>query len=264
MRSLPLIVLPLFALFASARTEAQQTRIEAYALESQLKSGNATELRDALRTLAAVDKATLPQQVRGALVQALLDESARHKRRYFQSKEGKALDPLPDPELITPLSIAVAEMKDPATIPAMAASLGYGSPLVKALVAFGSASIPHVAAVVMSPESTDSAVNYGLMTLRMIVERLGGPEKIDPSLLIELRHVASYHLTNRPRFIPTTWWAMDLASVLGDPTLRARLQQFTDEPKLAVEFGAIDDEVVAQTRKRATDRLRGVPPMPRP
>ncbi len=176
----------------------------------------------------------------------------------------EALEPLPVPELMGSLSRAVAALHDPRTIPALAESLGVGFAAIRTLAGFGELAAPAVLGVVMSPRSTGSAVNEGLIALRFMVEgsRTGRP--LSPSTLARITEAAEHHLTTSPRFIGTVWWAIDLAVTLEDPNLRTIVQRYASDPNLAVAMGAFDPDVVAQTQRRAADGLAGVPPLPRP
>lgn len=230
----------------------------------QLVSEDAIVQRRALESIAAADKRSLSEEVKAALATALLREAERNTRRYWQQREGKQLEPLPDPELLPRLARVVAEMEDSRAIPAMAAALGPGLPLVRGLATFGTAAVPDVIRVAMSPQSTHYAVNDGLVVLRMIVEHAGGAKELDRQTLLDMRRVARHHLITRPRFIGTVWWAMDLAVLLDDPTLRSVVERFAQDAELAVSMGASDDAVVLETQQRAAARLAGVPALPRP
>ncbi len=237
---------------------------EPRALAEQLRSVDAVQQRRALQALDAMNKRQLPDELKEALSDALLVETKRHVRRYWQDREGKPLEPLQDPELVAALARAVADTRDPKSIPTMAEALGPGFMLVRGLVEFGTLAIPDVVRVTMAPESTHDAVDHGLITLRMIVERAGGVTALTRRQAMQVREVAEHYLTTRPRFISTLWWAIDLASVLDDAALRARMQRLATDPELAAAMGAWDQDVVVKTQQRAADRLAGLQPLPRP
>jgi hypothetical protein len=247
--------------FAMAAT-AQEP--EPRALASQLRSSDAVQQRRALQALDAMDKRQLPDELKDALSEALLVETKRNTRRYWQHREGKPLEPLQDPELVAALARAVVETRDRNAIPAMAESLGPGFSLVRGLVEFGTLALPDVIRVTMAPGSTHDTVDHGLITLRMIVERAGGVTALTRRQATQVREVAEHYLTTRPRFISTLWWAIDLASVLDDAKLRAHMQRLATDPELAAAMGAWDQDVVVKTQQRAADRLAGLQALPRP
>lgn len=237
---------------------------EPRALANQLRSPDAVQQRRALQALDAMDKRHLPEELKDALSEALLVETRRNTRRYWQHREGKPLEPLQDPELVAALARAVVETRDPNAIPAMAEALGPGFSLVRGLVEFGTLALPDVVRVTMAPDSTHDTIDHGLITLRMIVERAGGVSALTRRQAMQVRAVAKHYLTERPRFISTLWWAIDLAAVLEDAMLRERMQRLATDPELAAAMGAWDQDVVVKTQQRAADRLAGLLPLPRP
>ena len=66
-------------------------------------------------------------------------------------------------------------------------------------------------------------------------------------------------------FITTVWWAIDLAVVLDDIRLKGLVQSIAANPaSISLVRGTMDAELIEMTRRRATERLSGIPPMPRP
>jgi hypothetical protein len=63
--------------------------------------------------------------------------------------------------------------------------------------------------------------------------------------------------------IVTLGAAIDLAAVLGDPDLRRILESLASDPNAVASRGIVAGSI-EWIRKRATDRLAGVPPVPRP
>ncbi|MCC7125360.1 MAG: hypothetical protein IT178_10965 [Acidobacteria bacterium] len=228
----------------------------------QLRSDDAATQRGALEALG--DSAAWSEEIKGALVTALRSEAERNRRRYHQARQSQPVEPLADPELVARLAAAVAEIDDTRAIPVMADALGPGLPLIKALARFGTRAVPDVARVAMSAESTHYAVNDSLIVLRMIAERAAPDGGLPAAEATLAKQVASHHLTSRPRFVGTLWWAIDLAVTLNDPALRANVEAFARDPQLAVAMGASDPDQVLQTQQRAAARLAGVPPQPRP
>ncbi|HQZ40021.1 MAG TPA: hypothetical protein PLH72_13370 [Vicinamibacterales bacterium] len=234
------------------------------AIASQLVSNDPVQQSRALLAVETMDQSTLGDDVKAALATALQQESRRNTRRYWQNRAGQALEPLPDPELMAHLSRVVAELHDPRTIPALAESLGVGSPAIRTLAGFGELAAPAVLDVVMSPASTHYAIDQGLIALRFMVEASRTGHRLSPSILERIGHAAEYHLTHRPRFIFTVWRAIDLAVTLQDPRLRTIVQAFASGPQPATAMGATDSDDLERTQKKALDGLAGVPPLPRP
>lgn len=234
-------------------------------LASQLSSGNADEVRRALEAVRTLDPQELSDEVRAAMADALVQESRRNNRRYWQDRRKTPPEPLPDPELIAALAEGVAELGDPRTIPALAEALGVGLPVIRALASFGDDAAPAVLTVLMAPESTHYAVNDGLIALRFMVERSGtSSSRLTAATVARMKAAAERHLTVRPRFIGTVWWAIDLAVSLQDEGLRAIVEGLATDPGRVMDIGVSDPDVVYQTQRRAADRLAGVPPLPRP
>jgi hypothetical protein len=245
-------------------TEAKSQPHPQGVIVQQLLSGDATQQRKALDSLEGLEGGQLSEEVKNAMATALQQESRRHVQRYWQVSAKAILEPMPDPELLALLARSVSELHDPGMIPALAESLGVGFSVTRAHAEFGDAAADAVLDIVMSPQSTHYAVNDGLIALRLMVE-LAGPERgLPPSTMARIREAAEYHLTSKPRFIGTVWWALDLAAVLPASPLREIVEAFASDPALARAMGATDPDVVYQTQRRAADRLAGVPPLPRP
>lgn len=234
------------------------------AVIQRLVSGNATRQREALDSLKGLERGQLGERVRDAMATALQQESRRNARRYWQGRANAIPEPLPDPELVAALARAVSELRDPRMIRALAESLGVGFSVTRALAEFGDDAAGAVLDVVMSPQSTHYAVNDGLIALRLMVELAGPGRGLPPNTMARIREAAEHHLTSKPRFIGTVWWALDLAAALPDAPLRGIVEAFASDPALARAMGATDPDVVYQTQRRAADRLAGVPPLPRP
>lgn len=244
---------------------SQQDRQERQdVIVQQLLSGDSAQHREALDSLKSLDRGHLSERVKNAMATALLQESRRNARRYWQDPAHAVPEPLPDPELMASLARAVSELQDPRLIPALAESLGAGFAVTRALAAFGDQAAGAVLDVVMSPQCTHYAVNDGLIALRLVVEMATPERPLSPVTMARIREAAEHHLTTKPRFIGTVWWAIDLAAILSDARLRRTVEAFASDPALARAMGADDPDVVYQTQRRAADRLAGVPPLPRP
>ena len=80
--------------------------------------------------------------------------------------------------------------------------------------------------------------------------------------LSEIRRAVSLHLTGKPYFT-TLWMAMELAPVLGDADRRRILEFLASDPNEVIARGIQGPELIELTRRRAADRLAGIP-LPRP
>jgi len=122
--------------------------------------------------------------------------------------------------------------------------------------------LPAVLAVVTSAESDREAVGTGLMALRFMVESAGA-RPLSAGARERIKQAAELWLAARQQSILTLGPAIDLAAVLGDPDLRRILESLASDPN-AVASRGIHVGSIELIRKRAADRLAGVPPLPRP
>jgi|GEM_PF-6851355 len=239
-----------------------QTQIE---IRDQLLSSDVGERSNALEKARRMGLARVSPQVRSALIEALQREATLHRRRAVADRRGESLPSLDDPELLIRLASAVGELRDPASIPALAAALGNGFAVIRPLAAFGERAVPSVLAIESSPESGTGAVNHALITLRFIVEEAGARGGLSPSTLAELRRVAARRLATGEAASPTTlWWAIDLAWMLDDPDLRQSVEALATDTSEVIARGITDPGLIEQTQRRAADRMAGLPPLPRP
>jgi hypothetical protein len=210
--------------------------------------------------------ARVSPQVRSALIEALQREATLHRRRAVADRRGESLPSLDDPELLMRLASAVGELRDPASIPALAAALGNGFAVIRPLAAFGERAVPSVVAIEASPESSTGAVNHALITLRFIVEEARGRGGFNPNTLAELRRVAARPLATGETASATTtlWWAIDLAWMLDDPDLRQSVEALATDTSEVIARGIMDPGLIEQTQRRAADRMAGLAPLPRP
>lgn len=266
LRSAALFLTMLLAIIVglSAAQDPPSTREHAErALVTQISQGNYQARSRALEIARSLGPDNMGDELRGAIIRELQREARVHVQRYSAERRGQPLPPLEDPEFIARAASVVADLKDPRAIPALAETLGIGFVTIHALADFGQQAAPAVVQIVMSPESTHYAVDDGLITLRLMVERMD-QHPLNADTLARIRQAAEHHLTVRQRFIGTTWWAIDLAATLKDPSLRRIVELIASDPSQAVSRGAEDSDDVLQTQMRANDRLAGVPPLPRP
>jgi hypothetical protein len=155
------------------------------------------------------------------------------------------------------------DLKSPRAIPELVKTLGLGFTFVPhQLAEFGEDAAPAVLAAVTSAESDRELVATGLMALRFMVEGAGS-RPLSAGTRERIRQAAERWLDARQQSILTLGAAIDLAAALGDPGFRRILESLASDPN-AVASRGIDAGSIEWIRKRATDRLAGVPPLPRP
>jgi hypothetical protein len=244
------------------RVGAQPKQVDQRAVAQQLLSNDSDQRREALATIRTMGATNAGPEIRGALL-TLLD--AQNRVIEEARTQGSTIERRLDPEFHSRLTQTVVELRDPRTIPALAQSLGTGFVLHRALAGFGEAAAPAVLAVVTSPQSSYDAINEGLIALRFMVE--GAQSQ---PLLADTRQriaaAAAQHLSQPGRPIGTGTTlrrAIDLAVVLGDPNLRRIVEAIASDPKEVTARGVTDPDLIAQTQRRASDGLAGVPALPR-
>ena len=223
------------------------------ATAKRLASDVAPDRRSALEAARAIPVAQRGPELRAALLTLLERQNAVGRDARSRSLP---LDAVEDPEFVSAVQRTVAEMRDPATIPALASALGMFV-LVRPLADFGEQAIPAVVDVVSSPSSRYSAVDDGLRVLRLIVEGASGPLSGRSRAL--LGDAARTRLAGEQKFT-TLWYAIDLAAVLGDADLTQTLRSLATDSGAVIARGVRTPRLVEQTRKRAADRLAGVRP----
>ena len=100
------------------------------------------------------------------------------------------------------------------------------------------------------------------MALRFMVES-AGTRPLSAGVREKIAQAAGQWLAARQQSILTLGAAIDLAAVLGDTDLRRILESLASDPN-AVASRGIAAGSIEWIRKRAADRLAGVPPLPRP
>lgn len=201
-------------------------------------------------------------ELRAALFAALAREARSHQERYEAASRYQLLKPLEHPEHISFLTRTVVALRDPASIPALAATLFTGSLVPHAISQFGEAAAPAVIGVVTNDQGWHEEVSGGLMALRFMVERRGSLP-LSASTLQQVRDATLRILNGGPRF-PVLWQAIDLAIVLDDPELKAVVETLAKDPNAVMARGIVASHIVESTQQRARDRLAGIPPLPRP
>ena len=258
----PAVVLATVLLVTVLPTPSMEAELDQRAVAQHLLGDNVAERSKALGVAESVGPENASPELRAALI-ALLE---RGNRIVAEARRRKvAVATLENPEFIARVARVVASLKDPQAIPALAGALDAGSTAVADVLAnFGEQAAPTVLAVVMSPQSTDYAVDEGMIALRVMVEE-AGTRPLSAGTLEEIRRVAEHYLTalqRSPTIGATLRRAIDLAVVLNDAGLRGIVEALASDPNEVIARGVTDPGDIARTQKWAADRLAGVPPLP--
>lgn len=249
------------ALTACASAQVNQRNIAQDLLRTDVAARNR-----ALETAIKLGPANTGPELRVALIKALEQEGQIHARRHDSFRRGESLPPLEDPEFILAVSRTVAQLRDPNAIPALAGALGTGFTVIRALAGFGERAAPAVLAVVTNADSYHEAVNEGLIALRLMVES-SQAHPLSAGTTVQIKRAAEQRLNTLGQMASTgstLRWAIDLAVTLGDPDLRRIVESLAADRRQVMARGVSDPELIARTQKRATERLAGMPAMPRP
>ena len=259
----PFLLLGSALVAAALHTASLNAQVDQRALAQQLLRGGIGERSRALETARAIQPRNIGPELRAALISTLEREGQLHARRDEADRRGEAVEPLEDPEFIFRVSSVVAELRDPLAIPALTGALGTGSgsPVTKALVAFGEQAVPALVEPVGSPRASPYVVDGALIVLRFLVEG-AGPQPLSASSLNNIRRGAKSRLTGK-QYFTTLWWAIDLAVALDDAELRRIVGSLASDPDEVVARGIDDPELIEETQRLAAERLAGVPPKPR-
>lgn len=258
-RIVPLVA-ALLTLLPIRQMDAQ---VDQRALAQRLLSDDAALRTQALKTVRSLGPLNIGPELRTALI-AFLDKGNKVARDA--TGRGDPVERLLDPEFYAKVCQTVAELRDPAAIAVLAGSLGTcGWVVHREVAAFGEQAAPAVLAVVTSSQSSYEAVNEGLIALRFMVEN-ADMRPLSDATVKGIRRAAEQHLIapGRPSGTGVTLrWAIDLAVALGDPGLRRMVESLAFDPQTVIARGITDPQLIDQTRKWATDRLAGIPPLPR-
>jgi hypothetical protein len=248
-------------LVATACASAAAQQVDQRALAERILRGGADQRSDALEQARALGPARTEPALRAALIEALAREARAHAQRYHADRRGEPLPPLADPEFIARVSRVVADLRDPRAIPALVGALGTGSVPVEGLLAFGEGAVPALLDAVGSAETSHYVVDDALLALRFMVEA-GTSRPRSPGTLERIGSATKRVLTGKPYFT-TLWRAIDLAVALRDPALRSIVQSLARDRSEVVARGIDDSDTIERTRRRAADRLAGIPALPR-
>jgi hypothetical protein len=259
MKYAPVLLATTLAVTA-AHAQPAPVRTDQHAIARQLLGQDSGVRTSAFYDAQAIGRENSGQELRAALI-AFLE---RENRIVVEARRrGVAVATLENPEFIAHVAAYVAELQDPASIPALARALDSGSsgPL-HTLVAFGEQAAPAILAVVTSPQSSHEAVEGGLVALRFMVEE-AAPRPLTVGTLNQIRRAVQLRLTGPQTFV-TVWDAVDLAVLLKDDDLRRIVQSLASNRSEVIARGITAPDLIERTQKLATDRLAGVPALPRP
>lgn len=238
----------------------EQAKADQHVIAQQLLGQDLRERSSAWGAALAIGPANSGQELRAALITLLEKEN----RIVVEARRrGVAVSTLENPEFIAHVARFVAELKDPLSIPALAGALESGSTApMQTLAAFGEQAAPAILSVVTSPQSSHYAVEGGQTALRLMVEG-AAPRPLTAGTLNQIRRAAQLRLTG-PQYFTTLWYAVDLAVVVKEDSLRRIVELLASNRTEVVARGVTDPKLIEQTQKRAADRLAGVPALPRP
>jgi hypothetical protein len=218
-------------------------------------AGDTEQRQHALDLACAIPRDKVGPELRSALITLLEREN---KLVASVTARGAILADFEDPEFIARLSRTVAELKDPQAIPALSEAIYGGFPVQHALSEFGEAAVPALLRVTRNPENHYDTVNHGLRALRLLVEG-ARRRQLSADSLEAIRRMAAGRLAGR-QYFTTLWYAIDLAMVLGDPTLSAVVAALGNDRQAVVARGVTDPVLIEKTQRRALDRLAGIWP----
>lgn len=231
-------------------------------LAAEIASGDVARRHLALDRVRELGPRNAGPVLRAALFGALEAEGRLEEARHRIARSGETVGGHPDPEFASRLTELVVEMADPASIPALTASLGTGATAsIWALADFGEQASGAVLDVVTSPDSWRVRVNWALVVLRVMVEERARRHLPDPRIAA-IRAVVAERLQEEES--PSTLRrAIDLGIALEDPDLRRLVQRIALDSAEVTARGIDDVDMAARLRKHAADRLAGLPPLPR-
>jgi len=250
------VAFSLVALLWAAGTQPVSMRaqevLDQRVLATQLLGSDKAQRDRALAAIRGLEPARIGPELRGALIAALERENARTRIRHEAGERGETLEPRED-DFYGNVAEAVAALRDPRSIPALAGALGTGLLVVRALAAFGELAVPAVLAVVTSPASLTHEVDDGLRTLTLMVEnRASAP--LSEGTLGRLRQVAGHRLSGKS-FVTTLCSAIDLAAALDDRALTETIERLATEPQEAIARGVTDPSDIERVQRRAAVAL---------
>lgn len=245
------------SLLAYRGPEAQNTP-DQRTISRQLLSGNLQERHSAFDSARGIPVDRRGSELRGALIE-LLDRENKLVASVLERRE--ILAEYEDPEFIAQLARVVAELRDPRAIAVLSEATYGGLTAVRALAHFGEEAVPAIVKVVRARRSHYDLVNHGLIALRFIAED-ARTSALSTDAVGAIKRAADERLTGKQHFT-TLWRAIDLAVVLEDPELTAKVSALALDREQVVARGVADLETIERTQQHARDRLAGHPALPR-
>jgi hypothetical protein len=205
---------------------------------------------------------SIPAERRSAVLQdALIKELARLNAARFdrlaRASAGQEVEPEDQEgserygEYRGQVTQAVAQLTNPAAIPALIGALGSGPLVSRALARFGAASVEPVAKAALADHPDPSATADALRALEGVVSSsivLSSPDR-DRVLLAALER-----LTGVQHFVVVAA-ACDLAVATGDGALRNRVQQLANDTAQVTGMGITRPSAVSFVRRVAAEAL---------
>jgi hypothetical protein len=257
-RPLPL-VLAIMVLVMVRTAMASEVQVDQRELAQQLLGQDAGARGEAIATTLALGPQKTGPGLRAALI-ALLDRETQIIDGV--AARGGFVETVVNPDEHSRVCQAIAELRDPSAIPALARGLGTcGWVIHRYLADFGEQAAPAVLAVVTSPKSSVYAVDEGLIALRFMVEG-AGKRPLSAVTLEGIRRAAGHRLIGK-QYFTTLWWAIDLAVVLNDPDLKKIVEALASDVNAVMARGVDQPHLIEKTQQIAIERLAGAPPLPR-
>lgn len=222
---------------------AQKDSVSARLSEAEAVRALSTGELTSERNLAVMLATELGPHATPALRTAILREAWAELR----GERGRPLD-----EHISAYIYAVAQLRDPASVPFLVETMRYSSSAANALADIGAVALPPVLAAVNDPETDQAGVRKGFTVLRWMIEE-GIPDAAQTG---EIRDAALRRLTSGPQMTLAIFGALHIAVVLREPELLNVAKALAHEPG-ALEALAASQSQVGWIRQEARDLLSG-------
>lgn len=222
---------------------AQKDSVSARMTEAEAVRALSTGDLTSERNLAVMLATELGPQAGPALRSAILREAWAELR----GERGRPLD-----EHISAYIYAVAQLRDPASVPFLVETMRYSSSAADALADIGAVVLPPVLAAVDDPQTDQAGVRSGFTVLRWLIEE----GNLDAGQTEEIGEAALRRLTSGPQETLAIFGALHVAVVLREPDLMKAAQALAHEPG-ALEALAASQSQVGWIRREARDLLSG-------
>jgi hypothetical protein len=247
------VALVITSIFWTAVAGAQVPQAE---LARSISHGDPYERFAAALQIREMGPGSASPALRDALVSALQEEA----QRFLAYRRGEA--PHVDIDLLGMLGLIVGEYRDPRALQALTDALGTGPGAARGLAAFGDPAVPYLVGVVRSDE-TPGVITDALLGLRFIAEG-NGQIPLSPSSHEDLIAVARERMGPKQSSFAILVRAIDLAIALDEPELREFVEAMARDPsEVQSRLGYWTPRGIDRTVEWATERLNGVPPLPR-